>query len=462
MTTGPALRLRMGRTVTPSVERRIEYAFRTFCAVYELKPEVTCEGAADRPPAHRGIAYGCSAVDREVELPSVYDGRSPLEPAPPPQSIDRRPVFHAAGGRVDWLGEIFEWISSADDMAVRGRDSVGRIPFEDSIHGRYQIDPLVPHASVAMDQLARAIGVVPPPHPTLVGASHDLDYLTLGFRGDLKRTIKNVGVALLSDRDPRLALEILGAILRLLITRKTPLDHVDELCSEEERRGIRSTFNAIVKHASRRDADYDIRDPSVEATLSAIDGTGREVALHGSYTSLEKQSLGEEVATLRAFGFAVAGVRQHWLRYAGDALFEAVAEAGLRYDSTVGFSDRVGFRSGASFAYRPYDFRNERAYPFFELPLVVMDGALYVDARRRGETPEKLARRVMDAVDAFPSGSVSVLWHNTAFDGAQLPRAIGRVYWALHKLGSRWLPCVHVVREVASRFDAAFLEEVPA
>jgi hypothetical protein len=49
-----------------------------------------------------------------------------------------------------------------------------------------------------------------------------------------------------------------------------------------------------------------------------------------------------------------SGVRQHWLRFAQhERFFEAVADAGLTYDSTLGFAETAGFRNGRASHFLP-------------------------------------------------------------------------------------------------------------
>lgn len=181
-----------------------------------------------------------------------------------------------------------------------------------------------------------------------------------------------------------------------------------------------------------------------------------EIALHGSYTSLAAHRLLTEVERLARIGFTAEGVRQHWLRFAGDNLFEQVENAGLSYDSTVGFSERIGFRAGACFPYPPYNFRCERAYAFLEIPLAIMDVALHLHVRDSKMQPQALCNRVISMTEAFGWGGVDVLWHNTVFGGAQLPAKIGPLYWALKDASQKWVANSEIVEAIRPRLRLAF------
>ena len=459
------LQLRFGSAVDAVTRARIEYAFRTFCAVYEL--EAIVEGPASS--LARAVHYGDSEPAREADviLPAHYRPRTCSAHAPAPRlvalspnpayarlGLEYVPAFHGDGRDVDWLGEIFEWISCADEYALTQRDEVGRIPYTAALHGRYNLDPTVPYASVAMFELARILQIERPGSQTAIAASHDLDYLPISFASDLRRLVKNVAIAALVERDPRLVADIVIAALRGALRGRSPLDCIDAMLEGEKKRGITSTANVICRNTCARDANYTLAQ--VAATLRKLEHSGAELGVHGSYMSLRDGGLGNELEALRAQGFTPCGVRAHWLRYAGDDLFSEVARLGFDYDSTVGFVNRVGFRSGASFVHRPYNFAAEAPYPFFEVPLAIMDGALYTHAREAHASPRSLCDRVLDMTDAFPGGGVSVLWHNAAFEGAQLPRAIGRLYWDLPRPTQRWTTSAQLVNDRRVCFQRAF------
>ena len=69
-------------------------------------------------------------------------------------------------------------------------------------------------------------------------------------------------------------------------------------------------------------------------------------------------------------------VRTHYLRLDIQKTFEIFESIGLKTDSTLGYANDIGFRCGTGFEYYPYNFKEERAWKFKEIPLVLMDSAL--------------------------------------------------------------------------------------
>src|SRR5262249_41680089 len=123
------------------------------------------------------------------------------------------------------------------------------------------------------------------------------------------------------------------------------------------------------------------------------------------------------------------GNRQHWLRFdSHDRLFETIERAKLVYDTTLGFPDTAGFRNGASFAFPPYDFKNERAYEFLEIPLVLMDGNLEAAARASKENAGDIAADILQKSRKWGWGGISVLWHNPV-EPLHVPEEINNIFW---------------------------------
>jgi hypothetical protein len=192
-------------------------------------------------------------------------------------------------------------------------------------------------------------------------ASHDLDHLSDRRLTNARRIAKNVGIALLQDRDPRTAAQIVGHAARHLARREAAVVGVGPLLAGEAERGVRATYTVIADSTHRRDAGYRLYDPFVAGTLGAIAAAGHELAVHGSYRSLAVPGqLAREYELLRAAGHPPTGGRQHWLRHRGGELFRALADVGAEWDSTSGHPDDIGYRHGAAFPFLPYDFARER------------------------------------------------------------------------------------------------------
>lgn len=206
-------------------------------------------------------------------------------------------------------------------------------------------------------------------------------------------------------------------------------DFLPTLAAAGKKHCFQSTLFVVSRRSHRRDPDYSLED--LAERLQEATAAGFTVDLHGSYLSvIENSNLVAEAETLeRSTGTRARGSRQHWLRFdQHQELFECVERAGLAFDSSLGFSDVPGFRSGASFAFPPYDFRNERPHSFLEIPLAIMDGNLEATARATGESSLTIAHQILAESRKYGWGGASVLWHNP-IEPLSVPTKINDVFW---------------------------------
>ena len=73
----------------------------------------------------------------------------------------------------------------------------------------------------------------------------------------------------------------------------------------------------------------------------------------------------------------VRGNRFHYLRFEPQQTPDLLDQAQIAYDSTLGFSEHFGFRHGTCFPFYLFNFKTNKAYPFLEIPLQVMDATLH-------------------------------------------------------------------------------------
>lgn len=475
-----ALSIRFGSDLSEKVRRRIDYAFRVFCATFGFVPESAsqvrlCYGV----PAERlgDVVLGVGYRARDLSEPAPAPSWFPLPNGLPDVLPQEYPCFHLLGldGLPDWLGEIFEWISASHEHAVTAYDTVGRVPFSATLHGEYGLAPKIPYASVAMHLLNRhireAAGQAWPAEPTrpwrdepnwAVAATHDVDFFAVSTPRTAYRYLKNLVIASLVHKDPRLAFSILRHAAAAIKGGPSLFNCLQRLRDEEARRGMASTFLFLCRQANPRDANYDLSDRMVVETMRKITDSGGEIGIHGSYTSLdEKGRLQEEFGRLAQAGFPSVGHRQHWLRYRGASLFEALVEAGAWYDGSAGYSERPGFRHGMCSPFPPYDFEREKPFELIELPLAIMDGALYCEDPS-GRTWRERCEKILGFSRGLGWGGISVLWHDALFSGAQLPMDLADLYWDLPRPGELWTTGRDLVERIWPRFaQAGLLPESP-
>jgi len=207
-----------------------------------------------------------------------------------------------------------------------------------------------------------------------------------------------------------------------LLRAPDPLASIYQLAELSEAYGLRSAFNFQAARSTVYDRGYALTSPLIQECIKVLRESGHEIGFHpGYHTFADSARFAQEKTRLeRSLGHPVAGGRQHFLRFDVPDTWRIWEEAGLEYDSTLGFADYEGFRCGTCHPFNPFDLQQNRVMDLLELPLLVMDGSLY---QYRSLTPEqgqaiilKLAQRCYQV-----GGTFTLLWHNTSLEGEWQP-----------------------------------------
>jgi hypothetical protein len=146
----------------------------------------------------------------------------------------------------------------------------------------------------------------------------------------------------------------------------------------------------------------------IAARLQELVLAGREIGLHGIDAWINSETGKEEKAQITNItGAKNIGVRMHWL-YFNENSPAALESAGFTYDSTVGYNETIGYRTGTTQVYKPC-----HAHHLLELPLHVMDTALFYPdyLNLTVEKAEELLRSLIETTCKF-GGALTINWHD--------------------------------------------------
>lgn len=177
--------------------------------------------------------------------------------------------------------------------------------------------------------------------------------------------------------------------------------------------GAKSSFYFIATEADPIRFRYAVED--IEHHLKEISARGWEVGLHGgyySYNSLETVKIEKKRLEI-VLGKTVVGFRNHYLRFKVPDSWEILADAGFSYDSTLGYSNSIGFRNGMCHPFRPYNLSTGKEVDILEIPLVVMDVALFAGSKSLEEA-WVCTKNLIDTTASL-NGVITLLWHNFVF-----------------------------------------------
>ena len=283
-----------------------------------------------------------------------------------------------------------------------------------------------------------------PPHPAgydfICCLTHDVDFFGIRRHG-LDRTMAgflyraSIGSLIDLVRGRRSPVEVIQNWLALLslpfvLLRLMPdfWRPFDDYAKAEA--GLRSTF-FVVPFKGRpgfspdgatkawRAVPYGIGEIEPEIRKAAANGS--ELGVHGIDAWRDPAAGAEELRQLRTVtGQETVGVRMHWLYFDSDS-HTTLEEAGFDYDSTWGYNEAVGYRAGTSQAFRPIHCKK-----LLELPLAIMDSALFSTGRMNLHTGEalQLCDGIVNNARQF-GGALVINWHERSLAPERL---WGRAY----------------------------------
>ncbi len=231
---------------------------------------------------------------------------------------------------------------------------------------------------------------------------------------------------------------------------------VEAVLAAEAMVGARSSWFIICAtptFASIRAADvtYLPESPRVRRLVQAIQTAGHEIGLHGSMeTVLDGARFAAQRSRLEAIaGRSVSGVRQHFLRRVVGETERQMERAGFAYDSTGGFPDRNGFRTGTADVQPLWDDLSGAPLGLEEVPFCWMDRA---QSKYQGvEEPWRWVEDAIELADACAAvqGVWCGIWHPNLTSALGFPDAT-QAYLALVRalsLRGAWLaPLDEIVR----------------
>jgi len=157
---------------------------------------------------------------------------------------------------------------------------------------------------------------------------------------------------------------------------------------------------------SGRAARYDLKEHG--SRLSFLREKGKEIGLHGiDAWSSSLNGEAEKKAVQEVSKKDVLGVRMHWLYFDRSSSL-VLEETGFLYDSTVGYNETIGFKTGSAQVYLPPGNRS-----LLELPMIIQDSALFYPGRMGLDEKAALSLclKVIDMVSAY-GGVLTINWHH--------------------------------------------------
>ncbi|MEW6620711.1 MAG: polysaccharide deacetylase family protein [bacterium] len=196
-----------------------------------------------------------------------------------------------------------------------------------------------------------------------------------------------------------------------------PYWNFEKIVRLEKQYGYLSSFYLLADNST-----YKIRNKKLKNIVKEISQQGFEIGLHASYDSYNRhnQVLCEKKRVEKISSYPINGIRGHYLRFNPEVTWQVYTEAGFEYDTTVGYADHEGFRTGCSFPLYLYHIKENKKLPLIELPLIIMDTTLFTYQKYSPDEALTNIKRLLEMAKNY-NGLGIILWHQQGFNEKENP-----------------------------------------
>ena len=331
----------------------------------------------------------------------------------------------------DIIMSAFFFLSRAEEYWISDRDRAERFPYRSSTFPSLNWSG-IPMVNQYLDIMSRSLaeaGILsgteqeskrpwPGNKQFALCLSHDVDVLRRSVLG----RIKGLTTLTITKQSSKLDRSKAGTVKALdYLLNSEPFWLFDDIVKIEEVYSAESTFFFASAPGSAEDPQYAASEPKLRALIHRLKDFGKEIGLHGSYHSFSDGAmLSSQKEQLELVSGPVRGSRQHCLRLDVGITFPLYEGLGFDYDSTLGFAEVEGYRSGFTFPYHPYNLVEDRPYNFTEIPLTVMDQTLFAYRKLSADGAWDAVKRQLE-IAHDTTGCCTLLWHNHFFDECYAP-----------------------------------------
>lgn len=320
---------------------------------------------------------------------------------------------------VDIFGGCFFFLARLEEVIHCKRDDHDRFSADQSLSARYGLlsRPIVDEYVEVLWSCLRHLwpGLRRRPSSFRQNLTHDVDLPRFSLSRTLTRDVLR--------RDFATGTSNLKTWLSVKFGKiADPWDTFDRIMEMSEALGVASAFYFITHWTNfARDFAYVFNTPKTRALIKRISERGHEIGLHASYDAyLDGQQIAREFKTLRRVCDSIGvtqerwGGRHHFLRWRTPETLQHWDDAGLDYDSTLGFADAAGFRCGTCREFPTFNLKTGKMLRVRERPLIAMDGSVMDDyGQNLGATPAALEQfQELKEACRYYNGEFTVLWHN--------------------------------------------------
>ncbi|MCH8556497.1 MAG: hypothetical protein LAT84_01685 [Balneolia bacterium] len=408
--------------------------------VEEAKSLAEVEGAIlvyYGPQQNFGLVKADVSIAHDDNAVSFFDKKHPFSPKrifftgaeKTPVLFGTKKITDHKNGYIfaDLVASAFYFLSDWDALTILSKDQHGRTPYTESLAGKLGLAerPIVnEYCNLIRDvtESRRSITLSQKKFGDSTFAAcitHDFDRIKKKYKGTVKRELYDLPI-----KNPlnQAAGERFGRAKQSLIDLLRSEDGYERsilgMFDFERKLGTRPTvlFKSILQKHERDAADY-LDYPFMETIIGKIDQLNGECGLHASYIAGYDEALfsDEKKKLEKRLGKYVLSHRFHYLRFNPSTIAGMLSKNGIRYDSSVGWAEQSGFRSGFTYPYYLFDPERNTTSDVLEIPMQMMEVQLFNYQGLDASEAVEAAKRQADIVKKY-GGVLCWNFHHHALD----------------------------------------------
>ena len=244
---------------------------------------------------------------------------------------------------------------------------------------------------------------------------------------DFKKMVFQAGRQVLREYAPHKALSTLFKFVgnKIGFSFKDEFrENISWMMDINEKVGNKIAFYFITHKTSYLDSNENFDELKIRKLFKEIHQRGHEIGLHPGYNCYNDQAnFKKTVEVLRRvlkeeeIKQDILGGRMHFLRWDNSKTPQLFEDNGFVYDSTLMYSDKIGFRCGTSYEFTMYDLINRKAFKLKQRPLIAMECSVIASRYEGlGYTKESMMRfNKLKKRSHTYNGTFTLLWHNNHF-----------------------------------------------
>ncbi|MFC1755879.1 polysaccharide deacetylase family protein [Patescibacteria group bacterium] len=322
---------------------------------------------------------------------------------------------------VDIFASSFFMLTRWEEYAIETRDKFGRFSSHNSLAyiNNFLNRPVVNEYAEMLWNMLEHLDYEKPRKKRnyTVTLTHDIDHL---FRWrSMKILAKKLGKDLIHNKSLKEALVSGRSFLKSKVNWELdPFMTTSFLMDTSEEINVKSHFFFMSGSGKDNYGGYSSATLKKSNILTEIVERDHIIGFHPSYNTYNDEALWQsELSKLQAVvPEEISCGRQHALMFEIPYTWRLWEKANMQWESTMGYADTEGFRSGTCYEYKVFDVLDRKTLNIVEKPLLMMDTTFFTYQKIRKQEIYERVNKIKAQVQKY-AGEFVILWHNSNLTG---------------------------------------------